>query len=145
MVNTLRCDIVTQERQIYSVTDAHMIIAPGVEGQLGILPRHAPLLTALAEGIMQVRRAESEDTFAIHGGFMEVLPDRVTVLADVAERAEEIDLARAEEARQRAVELMNKAYEGPDYEKAEAAMRRSLTRLKVARRKREGHRGASHE
>jgi F-type H+-transporting ATPase subunit epsilon len=138
-MNTMRCEIVTQEKQIYSADDVQMVLAPGVEGQLGILPHHAPLLTSLDEGVMQVRLADGkEELFAIHGGFMEVLPDRVTVLADVAEHAEEIDLARAEEARKRAAELMQKSYAGPDLARAEAAMRRSLTRLKVARRKREG-------
>lgn len=135
----LRCEIVTQERRIYAADDVQMVLAPGVWGQLGILPHHAPLLTALDEGVMQVRRADgTEDSFAIHGGFMEVLPDRVTVLADVAERADEIDLERAEEARKRAEELMKRPLEKADYEQAEAALRRSLTRLQVARRKREG-------
>ncbi len=144
-MSTLRCAIVTQEKQIYSADNVQMVLAPGIEGQLGILPHHAPLITALDEGVMQVRHADGrEEVFAIHGGFMEVLPDRVTVLADVAERADEIDLARAEEAHQRAEKLMEKTYEGqPDHELAEAAMRRSLTRLKVARRKREGRRGMS--
>lgn len=140
----MRCEIVTQERQLYTADDVQMVLAPGVSGQLGILPHHAPLLTALDEGVMQVRRAGGkEDTFAIHGGFMEVLPDRVTVLADIAEHAEEIDVARAEEARQRAEALMQQRYEGQDYQHVEAAMRRSLIRLKVARRRRE-HSGSSH-
>jgi len=146
-MSIMRCEIVTQERQIYSADNVQMVLAPGVEGQLGILPQHAPLLTSLDEGVMQVRLADGkEEFFAIHGGFMEVLPNQVTVLADVAERAEEIDLARAEEARQRAEELMKQSYDGKiDYVQAEAAMRRSLTRLKVARRKREGYRGMTNE
>lgn len=142
----LRCEIVMQERRIYSADDVQMVLAPGVWGQLGILPHHAPLLTALDEGMMHVRHADGrEEIFAIHGGFMEVLPDRVTVLADVAERADEIDLERAEQARKRAEELMKQPLEKADYEKAEAAMRRSLTRLKVARRKREGRTSAPRE
>ncbi len=146
-MSTLRCEIVTQERQIYAADDVQIVLAPGVEGQLGILPHHAPLITALDEGVMQVRRADgTEDVFAIHGGFMEVLPDRVTVLADVAERAEDIDLARAEEARQRAEKLAQQRYEGKEeQERAQMALRRSMTRLKVARRKREGYRGAPRE
>jgi len=130
----LQLDIVTPERELYS-GEADIILAPGTEGQLGILPRHAPLITALAEGPLTVRQDEEEMTFAIHGGYMQVLPDRVIVLADVAERAEEIDVDRAEEARRRAEELLAK--EPPPEERAAAmrALRRSLVRIKVARRR----------
>lgn len=139
----MRCELVTQERLVYRAENVQLVLAPGVEGQLGILPKHAPLITALDEGVMQIRCEDgTEEVFAIHGGFMEVLPDRVTVLADVAEQADEINIARAEEARQRAEELMEHSFEGQaDHEQAEAAMRRSLLRLKVARRYRESHRG----
>jgi F-type H+-transporting ATPase subunit epsilon len=141
-MSTMRCQVVTQERLIYQAEKVQLVLAPGVEGQLGILPRHAPLITALGEGVMQIRGEDgTEELFAIHGGFMEVLPDRVTVLADVAEQADEIDIARAEAARQRAEELMKRSFDGQvDYEQAEVAMRRSLLRLKVARQHREGHR-----
>lgn len=130
----LKLDIVTQERRVYSADDVEVVVAPGVEGEMGILPRHAPLITALQEGVMRVRRQSGqEELLAIHGGFMEVLPDQITVLADAAERAEEIDVARAEEARQRAEELMKQRREDKmDYVRAEAALRRSLIRLKVA-------------
>jgi len=134
----LKLEIVTQERRVYSADDVEMVIAPGAEGELGILPHHAPLITALQEGMMRVKRAAGqEDMLAIHGGFMEVLPDHVTVLADTAERAEEIDLARAEEARQRAEELMQQHRDDKiDYARAETALRRSLVRLKTATRQR---------
>jgi F-type H+-transporting ATPase subunit epsilon len=129
----LKLEIVTQERRIYSADDVEMVVAPGSEGEMGILPRHAPLITSLQEGVMRVKRAAGpEEVLAIHGGFMEVLPDRVTVLADAAERAEEIDLARAEEARRRAEELMQQRREDKvDYARAETALRRSLVRLKA--------------
>jgi F-type H+-transporting ATPase subunit epsilon len=135
----LKLEIVTQERRVYSADDVEMVIAPGAEGELGILPHHAPLITALQEGMMRVKRASGEEeVLAIHGGFMEVLPDHVTVLADTAERAEEIDLARAEEARQRAEELMKQHRDDKiDYARAEAAMRRSAVRLKVATKRRQ--------
>lgn len=141
-MSIMRCEIVTQERRLFAADDVQIVIAPGADGELGILPHHAALITALAEGVMHVRCSDgTEEIFAIHGGFMEVLPDRVTVLADVAERAEEIDIAQAEEARQRAEELMEQPYAGKeDYARAEAAMRRSLTQLKVARRHRERYR-----
>ena len=134
----LKLEIVTQERRVYSADDVDMVIAPGTEGEMGILPHHAPLITALQEGVMRVKRASGdEEVLAIHGGFMEVLPDKVTVLADTAERAEEIDIARAEEARQRAEELMQQHHEDKtDYARAEAALRRSSLRLKVASRRR---------
>jgi F-type H+-transporting ATPase subunit epsilon len=134
----LKLEIVTQERRVYSADDVEMVIAPGAEGELGILPHHAPLITALQEGMMRVKRASGEEeVLAIHGGFMEVLPDHVTVLADTAERAEEIDLARAQEARQRAEELMQQHRDDKiDYARAETALRRSLVRLKTATRQR---------
>ena len=130
----LKLEIVTQERRVYLADDVEMVIAPGSEGELGILPRHAPLITSLEEGVMRVKRAGGrEEVLAIHGGFMEVLPDQVTVLADAAERAEEIDLARAEEARQRAEELMKQRREDKvDYAHAGTALRRSLVRLRAA-------------
>jgi F-type H+-transporting ATPase subunit epsilon len=138
VVVPLKLEIVTQERRVYSADDVEMVVAPGTEGEMGILPHHAPLITALQEGIMRVKRASGdEEVLAIHGGFMEVLPDKVTVLADTAERAEEIDLARAEEARQRAEELMQQHREDKvDYARAEAALRRSSLRLKPASRRR---------
>jgi F-type H+-transporting ATPase subunit epsilon len=134
MAMPLKLEIVTQERRVYSADDVEMVVAPGSEGEMGILPRHAPLITSLQEGVMRVKRAAGrEEVLAIHGGFMEVLPDRVTVLADAAERAEEIDLARAEEARQRAEELMKQRREDKvDYVRMETALRRSLVRLKAA-------------
>jgi F-type H+-transporting ATPase subunit epsilon len=138
----LKLDIVTVERQVYS-QDVDMVIAPGIEGQLGILPRHAPLLAALTFGELRVKRGAEEESFAIGGGFMEVQPDRVIVLADTAERAEEIDLERAEAARRRAEERLQVAAENKmDFVRAEAALRRSLIRIKLgeARRRRGGRR-----
>ena len=136
----LKLDIVTVERLVYS-QKVDMVIAPGVDGELGILPRHAPLLTALTYGELRAKRGTEEDSFAIGGGFMEVQPDHVTVLADAAEYAEEIDVERAEAARRRAEEhLQAMADDRIDYAKAEAALRRSLVRIKVAeaRRRRGG-------
>jgi F-type H+-transporting ATPase subunit epsilon len=133
----LRCEVVTAERTVFE-DDVNMVVAPGMAGQLGILPHHAPLMTALTWGELIIHREGQEDEFiAIGGGFMEVGPDHVTILADSAERAEEIDELRAEEARQRARETMaQKHREDEDFVRAEAALRRSLLRLKVARRKR---------
>ncbi len=129
----LRLDIVTIERLIYS-GEVDMVIAPGIEGEMGILPQHAPLLTALKYGELRVRRGDDEDIYAIGGGFIEVLPLQVTVMADTAERAEEIDLERAEHARQRAQELLlDQAQEDVDFSAATSSLQRSVTRIKVAR------------
>src|SRR3989304_9496965 len=92
------CEIVTQDRGLFS-GEVDMVLAPGSEGELGILPHHAPLLTTLALGVLRVRQGGQERAFTIAGGVMEVRPDRVTVLADSGESIDEIDVARAEAAR----------------------------------------------
>lgn len=138
----LRLDIVTQERLAYS-GEVDMVIAPGIDGVLGILPHHAPLITALVPGELRVKRGAEEEIFAIGGGFMEVLPDRVTVLADSAERAEEIDIERALAARRRAeARLQGRTQEQVDFARAEAALHRAIVRLKVAESRRHRRRGA---
>ena len=134
----IRLDIVSAERVVFS-EDVDVVVAPGVEGQLGILPHHTPLMTTLQAGELRTRKGGEEFSLAISGGFLEVRPDRVIVLADAAERAEEIDVARAEEAKRRAEERLSDQHAaGLDAAQAEAALRRSLARLKVveARRRR---------
>jgi F-type H+-transporting ATPase subunit epsilon len=132
-----RCEIVSQDHLVFD-GEADIVVAPGTEGVLGILPHHAPLLTTLQTGILQVRYQNREESFAIAGGFMEVRPDGVTILADAAEHEREIDEARAEEARQRAEALLKAGLprESDAYLTAEAALRRSNLRLQVARRRR---------
>ncbi len=127
----IRLDIVTAEQMVYS-GEVDMVIAPGVEGQLGILPHHTPLMTTLQAGELRVKKGGEEVSLAISGGFLEVRPDRVVILADAAERAEEIDVARAEAAKHRARERLAKKLPGIDEAQAETALRRSLARLKVA-------------
>ena len=131
---TLRLEIVTAERMVYS-DDVNVVVAPGVEGELGILPHHAPLLTALQPGELRIKKDGEEIILAISGGFLEVRPDKVIVLADAAERAEEIDIARAEEAKRRAEERLKERAPEVDLLRAEAALRRSLMRLEVAARR----------
>ena len=131
----LRFEIVTAERLVYS-DDVDVVIAPGVEGQLGILPSHAPLLTTLQPGELVVRKEGEETAMFVSGGFLEVMQNRVTVLADVAERAEEIDVTRADEAKRRAEEMLRERPPEMDLARAEAALRRSLVRLKIAERRR---------
>ena len=130
----LRLEIATIERLVYA-DDVDLVLAPGVLGQLGILPKHAPLITRLDSGELLARKEGHEVAFAIGGGFMEVLNDRVVVLADTAERAEEIDVQRAEAARQRAAQLVRQRLGRIEAARAEAALRRSLVRLRVARRR----------
>ncbi|MBA7681722.1 MAG: F0F1 ATP synthase subunit epsilon [Proteobacteria bacterium] len=135
---TFRLELVTAERMVYS-DDVDMVIAWGLEGQLGILPHHAPLMTMLQPGELIIKKENEETYMAVSGGFLEVRPDKVIILADACERAEEIDLARAEEAKRRAGEIMEAPSPETDSAAAEAALRRSLVRLKVAekiRRKR---------
>ncbi len=132
---TVKLDIVTAERVVFS-EDVNVVVAPGVEGQLGILPHHAPLMTMLLPGELLVRKGGEEFSLAISGGFLEVRPDRIIVLADAAERVEEIDVARAEEAKRRAEELLRTHPPEVDETLAEAALRRSLARLKVVERRR---------
>jgi len=145
---TLKLEIVTAERSVYS-DEVDVVIAPGILGQLAILPHHAPLMTMLEPGELCLRRGGEETFVAISGGFLEVLQDRVVILADTAERAEEIDATRAEAAKQRAQEQLqlHPAQEqlqlhpaGVDLVAAEAALRRSLARLKVVERRRRAKR-----
>ncbi len=132
---TTKLDIVTAERVVFS-DDVDEVVAPGVEGQLGLLPHHAPLMTMLLPGELLVKKGDEEFYLAITGGFLEVRPDRIIVLADAAERVEEIDIARAEEAKRRAQERLSEQAPGLDMARAEAALRRSLIRLRVAERRR---------
>lgn len=133
---TVRIDIVTAERLVFS-EDADIVLVPGVEGEMGILPHHAHLMTAIQPGEIMVRKGTEEYYLAVSGGFLEVKPDRITILADAAERAEEIDIARAEAAKKRAEERM--AHRGAaelDTARAEASLHRALARLKVAEKRR---------
>ncbi|MGH2625241.1 MAG: ATP synthase F1 subunit epsilon, partial [Anaerolineales bacterium] len=135
----IHCAIVSQDRLLFE-GEADIVVAPGSEGEMGILPNHAPLLAQLAYGIVRVRGAGREQAFAIAGGVLEVRPDGVTVLADVGENVDEIDLARAEAAKARAEELLKKGPppETDEYLALEAALRRSTLRVEAVRRYRRG-------
>jgi F-type H+-transporting ATPase subunit epsilon len=127
----LHVEVVTAERELYR-GEASLVNAPGTEGRLGILPGHAPLLTTLAPGELIIKLGESEEPLFVSGGFLEVFQNQVTILADAAEHAEEIDQARAEEARRRALERLEQG--ATDIERAElqAALERAVSRLRVA-------------
>jgi F-type H+-transporting ATPase subunit epsilon len=134
----LSVEIITGERVVYEESDVDMVVAPGADGSLGILPSHAPLFTLLSLGEMRVIKGGSEQSIAVFGGFLEISNDHIRVLADAAERAEEIDVDRAEEARLRAESRRAESSRTAAEEmiRAEAAMRRSLVRLKIGRRQR---------
>jgi F-type H+-transporting ATPase subunit epsilon len=136
---TLRLEIITVEGRLFD-DDVNMVVVPASEGVMGILPHHTPVLTALTYGELLLKKDGLPDQyFAIGGGFLEVRPDHVVILADAAERADEIDLARAEVARRRAEELLEQTKNNQvDFARAEASLRRSLTRIKIARKRREG-------
>src|SRR5262245_4764740 len=125
--------IVTPERLLVHETVDEVEI-PGSEGYFGVLPGHAPLLASLTVGELWYRKGQEKIFLAIAFGFVEVLPDRVTVLARLAERAEEIDPARAQEAKQRAEERLAQAQADVDYERARVALMKALTRLAVSSR-----------
>jgi len=135
----LRLDVVTPERHLVAES-VDEVILPGSQGSFGVLPGHAPLLTDLDIGPLVYRRGQERRELAVAGGFVEVLPDRVTVLAEVAEAPEEIDVTRAEQAKERAEQRLKSATPDTDYERAQQAMRKALLRTEVwkSRHRREG-------
>ncbi len=136
----IRCEIVSQDKEIYT-GDVDIVVLPGTGGIMGILPNHAPLLTTLNFGVVQVRIGDEEENFSVAGGVAEVQPDLVTVLADRAEDIEEIDIARAEAAQKRAQEYMKLGPPSPDQDRylvMSAALRRSNLRLDAVKRYRRG-------
>jgi len=140
----LQLEIVTPERQVYSDT-VDSVQLPGSEGELGVLPHHAPLVSSLGVGELRFRKDGTEESFAIVGGFLQVRPDRVVVLAETADLASDIDLEKAQEARREAERALESGFhEGADLSAARAQLQQALLRIRVAeRRYREGprHRG----
>jgi F-type H+-transporting ATPase subunit epsilon len=136
---SLRLRIITPERRVFT-EDVDMVIAPGIQGKLGILPHHVPLLTPLTRGELRVKYGDEEESIAISGGFMEVQPDGVTILANTSEHAEESDLERTEADRRRAKgRLHSRTQEKVDFARAEAALRRAMMHINVAKlRRRKG-------
>lgn len=132
---TIRVEIVSEDRMVYE-GDADIVIVPGVFGEMGILPNHAPLISTMQYGILKVRHKGVEQVFTVAGGIVEVQPKIVTILAIAAENVEEIDMARAEAAKNRAEELIAQG-PTPDtdaYLALESAIRRSNLRLEAVRK-----------
>jgi F-type H+-transporting ATPase subunit epsilon len=137
----LQLEIVTPERQVYSDT-VDSVQVPGSEGELGVLPHHAPLVSTLGVGELRFRKDGTEESFAIVGGFLQIRPDRVVVLAETADLASDIDLEKAQEARREAERALESGFhEGADLSAARAQLQQALLRIRVAeRRYREGPR-----
>ena len=137
----IRVEIVSEDRRVYD-GEADIVVVPGVNGEMGILPNHAPLISTLQFGILKVRFRGNEEVFAISGGLVEVQPTLVTVLATAAENVEEIDVARAETAKKRVEDLLDKGLpaDTDSYLALEAALRRSNLRLEAARKFRKSQR-----
>ena len=134
-------EIVTPERLAYS-DEVDAVVLPGSEGEMGVLPHHAPLVSTLGVGELRIRKGGTEESFAIVGGFVQVRPDRVVVMAETADMASEIDLEKAQEARREAERALESGYhEAADLSAARAALQQALLRIRVAeRRHREGPR-----
>lgn len=131
----IHLEIVTAERVVLS-DEVDQVNAPTKEGRVGILPKHMPLITILVPGELDIIKNNERTEYAVSGGFMEVLPNRITILADAVERADEIDEERAERARQAAEQRMNAQQSEIDMAMAEAELRRAMTRIKVAQLRR---------
>jgi len=132
---TIKLEIITAERQVFS-DDVNTVVAPGVEGELGILPHHAPLITMLKPGEVLIRKDSEETYLFVSGGFLEVRPDKIIILADASERCEEIDVERAEAAKHRAEERLKTRIPEVDVAQTQAALLRALLRLRIAERRR---------
>jgi F-type H+-transporting ATPase subunit epsilon len=132
----VRCDIVTQERSVFS-GEVNMVVLPGAEGVMGVLPHHSPMLTSLNFGEVIVRYDGGEEYFAVGGGIAEIQPDHVIILADSAEPASEIDIDRAQRARDEAEEMMREGVpaDPEHYARIEAQLRRAQVRIDVGRRR----------
>jgi len=137
----LHLEIVTPERLAYE-DEGDMVLVPGIEGELGILPHHTPLVSLLGVGELQIRKGAEEESFAIAGGFLQVRPDKVVVMAETAEIDADIDLERAQRARAEAEKALESGHaDGADLTAARAELQRALVRIHVAeRRRREGPR-----
>ena len=131
----LRLEIVSPERRAYA-DDVDMVVVPGIDGQLGILPHHTRLITALGTGELRIKKGGTEESMLISGGFVEVRPDKVVVMADLAEHSDEIDEAKAVEARKRAEAELEGTHDPVDIARVRAALQTALMRERIATRRR---------
>ncbi len=130
----IHVELVSQERKLFDEPNADMVIVPGTEGEMGILPNHAPVLTTLNFGELIVRKGNAEERFAVYGGVVDIRPDKVIVLADTAESSFALDVAKAEEARERARRTLEEGVPGGDNRAAELALRRANFAIQVSQK-----------
>jgi F-type H+-transporting ATPase subunit epsilon len=131
---TLRLEVVSPDGRVFT-DDVDMVVVPGIEGELGILPHHTPLVTALGVGELRIRRAGTVQFMLISGGFVEVRPDKVVIMALVAEHSDEIDAAGAAEARRRAEADLEEVHDPVDLARVRAALQTALMRERIATRR----------
>lgn len=132
-MKTLTVSVVTPDGPVYE-SDAEMVVSKTLEGEIGVLPGHIPMVAPLQIGAVRVKNANTTDLVAVSGGFLEVRPDKVTILAQAAETSKDIDVTRAEEARKRAESRMQSKQDDIDFRRAELALKRAINRLNVAKR-----------
>ncbi|SFA39247.1 ATP synthase F1 subcomplex epsilon subunit [Anoxybacillus pushchinoensis] len=132
-MKTIKVSVVTPDGPVYEA-DVEMVSAKAQSGELGVLPGHIPMVAPLEIGAVRLKKGNATEFVAVSGGFLEVRPDRVTILAQAAERAEDIDVARAKAAKERAERRLQAKQEDIDHKRAELALRRALNRLNVANR-----------
>ncbi len=128
----IHIELVTQEQKVFEEAEADIVIVPAVEGEMGVLPNHAPVLTTLTFGELVVRKGAAEERFAVYGGVVDVRPDKVVVLADLAESSYALDLEKAQDARDRARQLLDDGLPGADNREAELALRRANLAVRVS-------------
>ncbi len=132
----IHVEVVTQERKLFEEPFADMVVIPGIEGEMGVLPRHTPLLTTLAFGELRIKKGRAEESFIIYGGVVEVRPDKVVVLADAADFAADISLEEIEAARERAAEILAQGPPPDEHQLIAAELRRAELAINVARKTR---------
>ena len=130
----IHIELVTQEEKVFEEAEADIIIVPGVEGEMGVLPNHAPVLTTLSYGELVVRKGEAEERFAVYGGVVDVRPDKVVVLADLAESSFALDLEKAQAARDEARQLLEEGPPEDKYREAELALRRANLAVRISQK-----------
>jgi F-type H+-transporting ATPase subunit epsilon len=134
MMKTIKVSVVTPDGPVYEA-DVEMVSTKAKSGELGILPGHIPLVAPLEIGAVRLKKGGKTEYVAVSGGFLEVRPDKVTVLAQAAERAENIDVARAKAAKERAEQRLRAKQENIDFKRAELALRRAVNRLEIAEKR----------
>ncbi len=130
----IHIELVTQEQKVFEEAEADIVIVPAAEGEMGVLPNHAPVLTTLTFGELVVRKGAAEERFAVYGGVVDVRPDKVVVLADLAESSYALDLERAQDARDRARQLLDDGLPGADNREAELALRRANLAVRISQK-----------